>query len=167
MIHLEGSYLISQPKTDWVMRKSKMTKKRPKSAIFYFWELGIGFGTCWTFFAKGSKVSDPSLFIRLDIPIFVHKKSSKVFFKFFLLKILQFLDPKVIVTKLTVSSNCEIWRKNAMKKKYCLDIKSGLVKGDRGVAGPIDPTPKCLNIFFCKIREKLLRHPILKLLSPN
>ena len=86
-MNLEWSYLISKPKTDWVMRKSKMTKKRPKSAIFYFWELpkrlGIGFGMCQTFFAKGSKVSDPSLFIRLDMPIFVHKKSSQVFLNLF------------------------------------------------------------------------------------
>ena len=70
-MNLEGSYLISKPKTDWVMRKSKMTKKRPKLAIFYFWELpkrlGIGFGTCQQCFAKGYKVSDPSLFIRLDM----------------------------------------------------------------------------------------------------
>ena len=86
-MNLEGSYLISKPKTDWVMRKSKITKKRPKSAIFDFWELpkrlGIGFGMCQTFFAKGSKVSDHSLFIRLDMPIFVHKKSSKVLLNLF------------------------------------------------------------------------------------
>ena len=34
-MNLEGSYLVSKPKTDWVMRKSKITKKHPKSAIFF------------------------------------------------------------------------------------------------------------------------------------
>ena len=61
-MNLEGSYLISKPKTDWVMRKSKITQKHPKLAIFDIWELlkrlGIGFGMCQIIFATGSKLLD-------------------------------------------------------------------------------------------------------------
>ena len=41
--------------------------------------LGIGVGMCRTFFAKGSKVSDPYLFIRLDMYEIEYEPKSAIF----------------------------------------------------------------------------------------
>ena len=74
-MNLEGSYFISKLGYVEVKNDHKNTLNRPF--------VTFGFDMCQTFFAKGSKLTDPSLFIRLDMPIFVHKKSSKVFLNLF------------------------------------------------------------------------------------